>query len=253
MDSDMQKLAFTLASATALLLGSATAQADFVGIYASADYWNVSGTSEIAKAGTPQQSFDHQDKGLASIVVSVEHPAPLIPNARVRHVQLKRDDSAQSSGFDFANSRFFDSRLETDLASTDLLAYYEILDNVVSVDVGLGAKLLNGDLSVTSNSIAINSQTVKIKETLPVAYASVGGSLPFTGFSVKAEAIVGQNQDAKTSDLQAEIKYNFVDNIAVDLGLKAGYRILNIELDNVKNTDGTFDFKGPYLGLEIHF
>lgn len=249
----MQKLALTIASATAIFLSSAPAQADFIGVYASADYWNTGGSSDISKAGTPQQTFDHQDKGLASIAVSVEHPAPLIPNARVRHVQLKRDDSAKSSGFDFANSSFFDSRLETDLASTDLLAYYEILDNIVSVDIGLGAKLLNGDLSVTSNSIAINSQTVKIKETLPVAYASVGGSLPFTGFSVKAEAIVGQNQDAKTSDLQAEIKYNFVDNIAVDLGLKAGYRILNIELDNVKNTDGTFDFKGPYLGLEIHF
>lgn len=249
----MQKLALTIASATAIFLSSAPAQADFIGVYASADYWNTGGSSDISKAGTPQQTFDHQDKGLASIAVSVEHPAPLIPNARVRHVQLKRDDSAQSSGFDFANSRFFDSRLETDLASTDLLAYYEILDNIVSVDIGLGAKLLNGDLSVTSNSIAINSQTVKIKETLPVAYASVGGNLPFTGFSVKAEAIVGQNQDAKTSDLQAEIKYNFVDNIAVDLGLKAGYRILNIELDNVKNTDGTFDFKGPYLGVEVHF
>jgi len=249
----MQKIAFTLASATAFMLGSTAVQADVIGIYASADYWNVSGTSEVAKTGTAQQAFDHQDKGLASFAVSVEHPAPLIPNARVRHVQLKRDDSAQSSGFDFANSRFFDSRLETDLASTDLLAYYEILDNIVSVDIGLGAKLLNGDLSVTSNSIAINSQTVKIKETLPVAYASIGGSLPFTGFSAKAEAIVGQNQDARTSDLQAEIKYNFVDNIAVDLGLKAGYRMLKIELDNVKNTDGTLDFKGPYLGLEIHF
>lgn len=250
----MQKLALTIASATAIFLSSAPAQADFIGVYASADYWNTGGSSDISKAGTPQQTFDHQDKGLASIAVSVEHPAPLIPNARVRHVQLKRDDSAQSSGFNFADRPFVGStNLATDMASTDLLAYYEILDNVVSVDVGLGAKLLNGDLSVTSNSIAINSQTVKIKETLPVAYASVGGSLPFTGFSVKAEAIVGQNQDAKTSDLQAEIKYNFVDNIAVDLGLKAGYRILNIELDNVKNTDGTFDFKGPYLGLEIHF
>lgn len=249
----MQKLALTIASATAIFLSSAPAQADFIGVYASADYWNTGGSSDISKTGTPQQTFDHQDKGLASIAVSVEHPAPLIPNARVRHVQLKRDDSAQSSGFDFANSRFFDSRLETDLASTDLLAYYEVLDNIVSVDVGFGAKLLNGDLTVTSNSIAINSQTVSIKETLPVAYASVGGSLPFTGFSAKAEAIVGQNQDAKTSDLQAEIKYDLVENIAVDFGIKAGYRILNIELDNVNTTDATFDFKGPYLGVEVHF
>jgi hypothetical protein len=44
----MQKLAFTLASATALILASAPAQADFVGIYASADYWNYDGSASVA-------------------------------------------------------------------------------------------------------------------------------------------------------------------------------------------------------------
>ncbi|MEK5794670.1 hypothetical protein VXE63_21655, partial [Acinetobacter nosocomialis] len=44
-----------------------------------------------------------------------------------------------------------------------------------------------------------------------------------------------------------------IDNLLVDVGLKAGYRILNIELDDYEKNDLKFDFKGPYVGLDIHF
>lgn len=248
----MQKTAFMIASA--ILISSAPAQADFIGIYASADYWNTAGSSKIAQNNTAQQNFDHDDQGVASLSVSVEHPVPLIPNARVRYVQLKQDNSTSSNVFVFQNQTFAgNTQLETDLTNTDLLAYYEILDTVVSVDIGLGAKLLNGDFSVRSNLVPSISRTIKVKETLPVAYASVGGSLPFTGFSVKAEAVIGQNQDVSTSDLQAEVKYDFIDNLAIDMGAKLGYRMLKIDMENVKNTDAKLDFNGPYLGLELHF
>ncbi|MEC7118454.1 MAG: TIGR04219 family outer membrane beta-barrel protein [Pseudomonadota bacterium] len=250
----MQHVSRHVIGAALIGLISLPAQADFVGVYGGIDYWYADGSTEIAQTDTTQQTFNQDNKGLVSATLSVEHPVPLLPNARLRHVQLKRDDNAQSNGFQFSNQAFIgNTNLDLDMTNTDLLAYYEILDNIISVDVGLGATLLNGDMTVRSNEIALNSQTINIKETLLVAYASVGGSLPFTGFSAKAEAVVGRNQDARSSDLQAEIKYDLIDNLLVDAGVKAGYRLLKIELEDVKNTDATFDFKGPYLGLEIHF
>ena len=65
--------------------------------------------------------------------------------------------------------------------------------------------------------------------------------------------LIGQNQDANTSDLQAEVKYDVIDNVAFDVGIKAGYRVLKVELENVNATNVDLDFKGPYLGLEMHF
>ena len=57
----------------------------------------------------------------------------------------------------------------------------------------------------------------------------------------------------KITDAQAEFQYDFVKTIFLDLGAKVGYRILNIELNDIDKSDMKFDFKGPYIGLNAHF
>ena len=123
----------------------------------------------------------------------------------------------------------------------------EILDNIVAADVGFGAKVLEGDLR--SNLFS----TQDVSETLPMLYAEAAVKLPFTGLSAKAEANYAKNSDNEVRDAQAEIKYNFIDAILVDVGLKAGYRILDIKLNQDSNQETQLEFKGPYLGLEAHF
>jgi outer membrane protein len=134
---------------------------------------------------------------------------------------------------------------------TDFLLYYEILDNIVDADVGLGATKLNGDIKT------LNLSKIDIDKTIPVIYGSAGVKLPFTGLSAKAELLYSNFNDTKITDAQAELQYNFIDNLLVDVGLKAGYRILDVKFDdyksnNVKN-DLKFDFKGPYIGIDVHF
>lgn len=250
----MQKLALTLASATALMLGSAPAQADFVGIYASADYWNYDGAASVAQTNQTPENFDLGSEKQASIAVSIEHPIPLLPNVRVRHTSLKGADTLNSLAFAFDDKIYVgDVNLALDFTSTDLILYYEILDNVVSVDVGVAAKQFDGELLVRGNTPLPSTSTVKFTETIPMVYGSVGGSLPFTGFSFKAEAAGVSYDGSSVSDIQAEVKYDFIENLAVDVGLKAGYRQLKVDLEDVENTDANLDFKGPYVGLEIHF
>ncbi|KAA5656556.1 hypothetical protein F3G64_34660, partial [Pseudomonas aeruginosa] len=77
--------------------------------------------------------------------------------------------------------------------------------------------------------------------------------LPFTWLSAKGEATYTNFDDAKITDALVEAKYNFADNLLIYLGLTAGYRILNIDLDDYDNNDLKFEFKGPYVGLEAHF
>lgn len=204
-----------------------TAHADTIyGLYADANYWHTSNDTTINQTKT-----EHEDKGRLMASLSFEHGVPFVPNVKVRHANL---DSTQKAG-----------NTQHKLNNTDLIAYYEVLDNVVSVDLGLGAKVLDG---------SINNDT-DLSKTLPMAYASAGFKLPFTGLSAKAEVGVAHDSKYKATDAQAEIKYNFVDKALVDVGAKAGYRILNIEADELFKDKSNYEneFKGPYVGLEIHF
>lgn len=208
-------------------LVATTAQADTLyGLYADVNYWHASNDTTQNTITTA-----HDDKGRLMLSASLEHPVPLVPNARIRHVNL---DSTQQH-----------SNIKHNLSSTDVIAYYELLDNVVSLDVGLGAKVLDG---------AINGET-DLSKTLPMAYASAGAKLPLTGLSAKAELGVAHNSSYKATDAQAEIKYDFVDKALVDIGAKLGYRILTVEADDIfkDNSDYKNEFKGPYVGVEIHF
>ena len=222
-------------SAFALTLGlSSFAQADFIGLKGDVSYWNIDGKANIDEKHLSDQDIDSDSTVQAS--VAFEHPIPIIPNVKLKYTKL---DTETESSIDLAKT-------EINLDHTDLIFYYEILDNVVKADVGVGATKLNG-------TVKQFAQSVDVDEYAPIIYAEAGAKLPFTGLSAKAEATYTNVNDVKITDAQAELQYDFIQSIAVDLGLKAGYRILNIELDDLDNRDMRFEFKGPYVGLNAHF
>lgn len=221
-----------------LLLLAPSAYADTLyGLYADVNYWHTQNELSQSQLKEVIKSGNYKD-GQIMLSASLEHGVPLIPNARIRHTTLNADNSK--------------------LSSTDAIAYYELLDNVVSLDVGLGAKRLNGNF---------DNASADVSKTLPMAYASAGAKLPFTGLSAKAEVGVAHDSKYKATDAQAELKYDFIDKALIDVGVKAGYRLLTIEADDVlhdakskvglnKDTqpkDYKSEFKGPYVGVEVHF
>lgn len=222
----------TLSTLLILATASSVGHADtLLGIYADANYWHTS--TDSSQNGVDS---DYDSQGQLMLAASLEHGVPLVPNARLRYTQLNADGKT-------------DAKQQLTMNSTDAIAYYELLDNVVSVDVGLGAKFLEGDYKTATT-------TYDMGKTLPMLYGSVGAKLPFTGLSAKAEAAVAKGSEVDATDLQAEIQYQFIDNIALDVGGKLGYRIMDINYDQLPNTNNkAFDttFKGPYVGLELHF
>ena len=222
-------------SAFALTLGlSSFAQADFIGLKGDVSYWNFDGKANIDKKHLSDQDIDTD--GTVQASVAFEHPIPIIPNIKLKYTKL---DTETESTIDLAKT-------EINLDHTDLILYYEILDNVVKADVGVGATRLNG-------TVKQFAQSVDVDEYAPIIYAEAGAKLPFTGLSAKAEATYTNVNDVKITDAQAELQYDFIQSIALDLGLKAGYRILNIDLDDLDDRDMKFEFKGPYVGLNAHF
>ncbi len=225
---------------TLLALGTSVcglAQADVVGVKGDLSYWNYNGEANMAaQTSAPDQDLDR--KGSAQLSLAIEHPIPLIPNAKIRYVNLKTQTENEVAG---------QPVYDLDIDHTDFILYYEVLDNIVDADIGFGASNLNGDVK----TLGLNK--TDIDKTIPVIYGSAGVKLPFTGLSAKAELLYSNVNDTKITDAQAELQYNFIDNLLVDVGLKAGYRILDIKLDDYEKNDLKFNFKGPYIGLDVHF
>lgn len=213
------------------------AQADVIGVKGDLSYWNYNGEANMAaQTSAPDQDLDR--KGSAQLSLAIEHPIPLIPNAKIRYVNLKTQTENEVAG---------QPVYDLDIDHTDFILYYEVLDNIVDADIGFGASNLNGDVK----TLGLNK--TDIDKTIPVIYGSAGVKLPFTGLSAKAELLYSNVNDTKITDAQAELQYNFIDNLLVDVGLKAGYRILDIKLDDYEKNDLKFNFKGPYIGLDVHF
>ncbi len=233
------------------------AQADFIGLKGDISYWNIDGTSQIKhktssmsnKTGVDgllldpyagiNSEFDLDRKGTVQASIAFEHPIPVIPNVKLKYTQLDTETESNNALEEL-------SKTEINLDHTDFILYYEILDNIVKADIGVGVTRLNG-------TVKQFSQNTDIDEYSPIIYAEAGAKLPFTGFSAKAEATYTNVNDVKITDAQAEFQYDFVKSIALDLGAKVGYRVLNIELNDLDQRDMKFDFKGPYIGLNAHF
>jgi outer membrane protein len=159
-------------------------------------------------------------------------------------------DSVLTRPIDFNGSIFFASDpIATDvhLKQTDLVLYYELLDNVVSLDLGVGGRLIDGHVEVAST---LEVARAEFKGVLPMLYAKARADLPFGGFWVGAEA-QGLGYDGNSLiDATAQIGWESKWGI----GAEAGWRMFHMELDDYDEISGAdFDVSGPYLALNLHF
>ncbi len=249
----MKKVA-ALMLAPALMLSSAAHADTLLGIYAGGQFWETSNSGSFG-SGQGLQTFNFDDKSQRSFYVALEHPIPLIPNIKVRHndlvtqgaVVLSEDFTYNGIGFGAGTSL----NSSIDLTHTDYTLYYEILDNsIIGLDLGITGKRVDGLLAV-----ADASQESKLESDgwIPTGYAQVRVGIPATDLTIYGIANAISIDDSSVRDIEAGIEYRLVENLAIDLNLQLGYRDIKIELDDLNNIYSDIRFKGPYLGLEIHF
>ena len=214
---------------------STLSHADVIGVKADLSYWDFDGYSQ-------DNNFKHEldRQGTAQLSLAVEHPVPLLPNAKIKYVNL---DSTSEQ-----NSPVNASDIE--LKNIDYILYYELLDTIVHADIGAG--LTNLDGTVKNLTAGVFTQ-YDLDEYSPLLYATAGVKLPFTGMSAKAEAVYSHGSDTRKTDVQAELQYDFIDNLLVDVGAKIGYRIMQVDFEQDQRPNLKLEFKGPYIGLDVHF
>lgn len=237
---------------------STSAQADtFLGLYLGADGWRTD-TSGSFGTNEPAQAFNFEPSTQGSFYIALEHPIPVLPNVRLQYNDLKSSGSTDiAQQFNFAGQSFSVNSAvfnELDLSSTDVVLYYELLDNrLVSLDLGLNAKRVEGRAFVTEQVPQGRSGEQEVSQWLPMLYASTQIGLPLTGLDLFASGSYIGWSDSRMYDVQAGVGYKIIDSLAVNVRLKLGYRAVNLKLDDLDNLYTDVDFKGVFAGVELHF
>jgi outer membrane protein len=138
------------------------------------------------------------------------------------------------------------SSLEMDMS--DITLYWDLLDNVVGLDIGINAKILDGKVTVV-NIADSATEIADFSATIPMLYAGVDFSFPLTGLSAGVNGAYIGYDGSEFSEYHAYVRY---DSSFV-LGVEAGIKGFNIELDDIDQTYGKLEFSGPYAQLYLHF
>jgi outer membrane protein len=210
--------------AIALMAANASA-ATILGFGVEADYLAPAATGNF-KYQTSSTAFDGATESGYQIGAYLEHPIPLVPNLRLDYTS---DVTFSGAGNDVS------------LKQLDVTPYYEILDNVVDLDIGVTAKTINGKTK------GLSEQT--FNAVIPMGYVGAAVMIPGTGFSVNGSVkYISLNGDSLTdARIKAALK------IAAGLQVQAGYRYESLKLDNRFDITTDANFKGPFVGLGYTF
>lgn len=240
------KLAAVIAACTFPI----AAQADIIGGTLEVSYWHAAYDGDIVSRQANQtvsldDDLNFDDVGGVEFAASFEHPVPILPNIKVKH--LKLDETANSDVvFDFDGISFgVSSESDLDLSHNDIVLYYEILDNWVNLDIGLGAKQFDGEFRIQDGS---NLSVTDIDETLPMLYANAAFELPFTGLSVGAEVSAVSFSGDSLSDAKLRLRQDI--SLAF---IELGYRQFAIDVEDINGLDVDGDISGVYLSTGLDF
>lgn len=245
-----------VSSLLALSLGltTHTASADFIGIKVGGGIWDhdVGGNIRYINLDNVDLKNDLKlaDEQDAYTFVIFEHPVPLIPNVKVSKSGLSTAGSGTvSTSFSYGGTTYSVSdsiTTELVLDHQDVTLYYELLDNVVTADVGITAKMIDGSVAITRSGTT--SRNV-ISGTVPMLYGAFGVSIPLAGIYVGVEGSALKIGDSEISDMTAKVVYE----TSYALGLEAGIRTMTIKLDGLDAVTSSMEFSGPFVNLFLHF
>lgn len=245
----------TLSLGLLALCVSFTSQADtLLGLYAGAQAWNMETSGGFSNDGSNTE-FNFEEQTNTNLYVAFEHPIPLIPNVKVQRTAMDtQGDVILDTQFTLGDKVFAangNAFTDVSLTTTDFILYYELFDNdLVSFDVGLNAKHIDGEFLATVDG---ETGREEFSGPVPMVYSRLAVGVPFTGFGAFVEGSFLSIDDHTISDYQAAITYSLMGNLAIDLTLHLGYRAVTLDLDDLDDIYSDLEFKGIYAGLEVHF
>lgn len=228
--------------------------ADTLSVSVGGGVWKQSPTGNFQKTTDPasvdvKDDLFWDDESQGYLFATFEHPVPLIPNVKLMKTSLDQSGSGNTA-FTFDN-KTYSGNVSNDFSidTLDLIAYYEILDNVVSLDLGLDIRKIKIDYSITGDVSGTQTTTKdSVDETIPMIYAMVGAS-PWPDLIISGELSYISYDGSSISDFIAKVSYT----TSFLVGVEAGYRKQEYTLDDVSDTDADLSFDGIFAGAYLKF
>ena len=236
---------------TLLLTLTTTAQAEFIGLNIGASNRTPSLSNSFSNTNDLFNQTD-DEQGQPSLLFILEHSISALPNVKYQGYNLDSTGSDALIGGTLSfNSQSLGSGPVTssfDLANSDFVLYYELMDNWVNLDFGLDLKSFNGEVSLYNDGL--NTTVYPIDETIPLFYLSARFDLPFNGFYIGADI----NSNFSISDSVAEDS-TFMLGYRSDNGMRVegGIKRFSLDLNSTNDIDANLEYNGLYLNGFFQF
>lgn len=247
----MKKILVALAFVGYLI--SPLASADTIGVYIGVGQWKLDPSGGISKG--PDTIDLNTDLGLTkenqkNYYVALEHPLPMLPNIKIQRQDLSlTSESILTRTINYGGQTFVVNDTVTsdlDLGYQDIILYYEVLDNWVSLDLGVNVKNFDGTIDISSSTDSVND---KLNEFVPMLYGRAKFEIPATNFLLDFEASVISYSGDSFSDLRAAVGYES----DIGLGAELGYKRIQLNIDNLSGVTSDLKFDGYYFNVNFHF
>ncbi|MEA3373103.1 MAG: TIGR04219 family outer membrane beta-barrel protein [Campylobacterota bacterium] len=259
----MKKL-LTAAAMTAMI-GTA-AHADFTRVEAGVGSWqsDPSGPLTYSVSGVTEtvdivDNLGFQEENFTYLWLNIKHPIPILPNLRLEKVDVDFSGKATQDftwvvdGTEHTYSADTVSNLQID--QTDIILYYNILDNTAwtTVDLGVDVKLMDLTVDVT-DSVGGSSYSESESVPLPMAYLRGRVEVPATNLGIEGDIKYISYSDSKMYDARVKVDYTLDFVPVVQPALEVGYRVQKLDIDE-DDLDVKVDveFSGFYAGLMLRF
>ncbi len=248
-----------LAASALALCFAPLVHADFIGIKVGASVWNQDYDGTV-QSGTDsldlQQGLGLSDDTNNVFFASFEHPVPLIPNIALSRAELSINSThVVDEGFDFDGVPFpsgSEVTTSADFSHTDLTLYYELLDNWISLDLGLTLRQFDKGIELSHRPIAdgpIVSSSEDFDDIIPLLFVAAKIELPLTGLYVSGD-INGMGYDG---DSFIDYKVNIGYETSFGFGIEAGMRSLELDISNSDTEKADVTIDGGYASIYYHF
>ena len=224
-----------------LLLFSTFSKSDtLLGVYINAQQWFYDYSGDLSSDDFGQFDLENDlkfgNETAASLSVAIEHPAPLVPNFKLRYNEFSNNAVDQTNSI----------ATKINLNHTDLTLYYELLDNWLNLDLGLSVMYFDGSASISNPLQNFNKDDTFL---LPALYAKAQFEFPITNLSANVTLNIAGLSDSKAMDLEVSALYE----IGLGFGLEAGYRRKTLEFDKFGSINIDTNGSGLFAGVQYHF
>lgn len=218
----------------ALCVGSVMASASTVaGFGVEADYYvpEAKGDFRYTDNGvTTDTHFNGDDDSVYQVGLYFEHPVPLLPNIRA-------DFTPETS---FTGTDSIAGTNTVKFSQIDTTLYYELLDNVVDLDIGLTGKFIDGEVTGAVNQ--------SFDVVIPMVYVGAGVKIPALPIRLDADLKHVRYSGNSISDMRIKAVWE----VMAGLEAVAGYRYESLKLDE-DDIYSTLKIQGPFIGVGYRF